>query len=88
MHMPVPIGRTDDEFFAPFGDLTLAPETEIYLGLVHAGDGVEGTRRRIAAAQKFLPSFGVATECGMARARKPELVTQLLEIHAEVTREP
>jgi methionine synthase II (cobalamin-independent) len=88
IHMPVPLTRTDDEFFKPFSDLKLAPETELYLGLVHATDGADGTRRRMDTARKYVADFGVATECGMARARKPALVRDLLKIHAEVCNEP
>jgi hypothetical protein len=87
MHMPVPIARSDDAFFAPLRGLTLAPGTELYLGLVH-GDGADATRRRIAAAQKAVADFGIATECGMARARTPAVVTNLLEIHAAASHEP
>ena len=68
-------------------DFKLAPGTEIYLGLIHAADGVEGTRKRIELARKYVPKFGVATECGFARARKPDVVQCLLAIHADVTEE-
>jgi hypothetical protein len=85
LHMPVPINRTDDAFFAPLRNLSLAPATELYLGVV-ARDGAEGTRRRIEAARRHAPNFGIATECGMARARTPDLVHRLLDIHAEVAR--
>ncbi len=84
IHLPVPIARDDDAYFAPLADLKLAPETEIYLGLVHGADGAAGTRKRMAVAHKYVPNFGIATECGMARARKPELVRHLLEVHREV----
>jgi hypothetical protein len=67
-------------------DFKLAPETEIYLGLIHVADGVEGARKRIELARKYVPRFGVATECGFARARKPDVVRRLLAIHADVTR--
>jgi hypothetical protein len=83
IHMPVPRNRTDDAYFAPLRHLTLHPETELYLGLVHFTDGVEGTRRRIAAAQKVVADFGVATECGMGR-RNAETIPELLRIHSEV----
>jgi hypothetical protein len=76
--------RATDEFFAPMRDFKLAPGTEIYLGLIHVADGVEGTRKRIVLARKYVPEFGVATECGFARARKPDVVRRLLAIHAEV----
>jgi hypothetical protein len=48
--MPVLRNRNDDAYFAPLRRLTPHPETELYLGLVHFTDGVEGTRRRIATA--------------------------------------
>ena len=35
-----------------------------------------------------VPKFGIATECGIARKRKPELVRSLLEIHAAASHEP
>ena len=88
VHMPVPIGRTDDAYFAPMRGLALSPKTELYLGVVHAADGAAGTERRIAAAAKYVDDFGIATECGIARARTPELVNTLLRIHAETSREP
>ncbi len=88
IHLPVPLPRATDEFFAPMRDFKLAPETEIYLGLIHVADGVEGARRRIELARKYVPKFGVATECGFARARKPDVVRRLLAIHADVASEP
>jgi len=87
LHMPVPIGRTDDAFFQPLRDLKLAATTDLYLGLVHA-DGADGVKQRVAAATKYVSGFGIATECGIARQRTPELVTKLLEIHAAGSREP
>jgi hypothetical protein len=84
IHMPVPRARRDVAYFAPLATLQLRPETELYLGLVHYRDGVEGTRRRMTAAQRVVPHFGVATECGMAR-RSPETVAELLRMHAAVT---
>ena len=80
IHMPVPRNRTDDAYFAPLRQLLLHPETELYLGLVHFIDGVEGTRRRIAAAQKVVADFGVATECGMGRLQVMKSVRQALFI--------
>lgn len=88
IHMPVPVSRTDEEFFKPLCELRLGSETELYLGLVHAADGAEGTRKRMDVARKYLGDFGVATECGISRARKPELVRQILKIHTEVCDAP
>jgi methionine synthase II (cobalamin-independent) len=87
IHMPVPIARSDEAYFEPLSALRLPQGTELYLGCVHAADGVEGAQRRIQAAQKFAPKFGIATECGMGRCKTPEVVTQLLSIHAGATNE-
>ena len=84
IHMPVPIERRDDGFHRPLRDLKLKQGTELFLGLVHAKDGVEGAKARIAAARRYVPEFGIATECGMARARSEETVRTLLKIHADV----
>ncbi len=83
IHMPVPLGRSDDAFHRPLRDLKLGDGTALFLGLVHAKDGVEGTRARIAAARRYAPEFGIATECGMARARSEDTVRKLLQIHAD-----
>ena len=84
IHMPVPIGRSDDAFHRPLRDLKLGDGTALFLGLVHAKDGVAGAKARIAAARRYAPDFGIATECGMARARSEETVRTLLKIHADV----
>src|SRR5262249_24412217 len=88
IHLPVPLPRATDDFFAPMREFALAPGTDIYLALIHAADGVEGAKARAALARNYVSSFGLATECGFARARKPDLVRNLLAIHAGATREP
>lgn len=81
LHLPVPIERDDQGYFAPLA--SLAPVSELYLGLVHREDGAEGASRRIAAASVVVPEFGVATECGIGRA--PAGSTEaILRTHAEV----
>jgi methionine synthase II (cobalamin-independent) len=85
VHMPVPIARTDHEFFAPLAALKLGPETELYLGLVH-DDGREPDR--IAAAAKFVSDFGIGTECGVGRERDSEQVRGLIRAHATASAEP
>jgi methionine synthase II (cobalamin-independent) len=88
IHMPVPLSRTEDDFFKPLANLVCPSGTEIYLGLIHAADGVEGVRKRVALAEKYLPKFGIATECGFARARTEDVVNSLIAIHAESSCEP
>lgn len=85
IHMPVPRDRADDAYFAPLTALRLDPRTELCLGLVHHTDGVAGTRRRLATAEKFVKDFSIATECGFGR-RLRETIPELLRIHAEVAR--
>lgn len=83
IHMPVPIERDDDAYFAPLAELRLGSATQLYLGLVHAQDGTEGTQRRIAAAARYVTGFGVATECGMGRRPRGD-VPRLLQIQRDV----
>jgi len=87
IHMPVPIERHDDAYFAPFRTLKLAPETRIYLGLVHQEDGTEGAAQRIAAARKVIPNFGVATECGLGRL-PPNTIGYVLDLYRKVAELP
>jgi hypothetical protein len=83
IHMPVPRNRSDDAYFAPLARLRLKPETELSLGLVHYTDGVAGTRKRLAAAERHAKNFSIATECGFGR-RDPTTIPELLRIHADV----
>lgn len=82
IHMPVPKERDDEAFFAPLADLRLKPGCELYLGLVHMTGGIEGTRRRIAAAERIVRDFGIATECGFGR-RPPDTIPDLFRQHVE-----
>lgn len=83
VHMPVPIDRDDDAYFAPLDDLRLAPETTLFLGLVHLDDGVPGALRRMAAARRHHARFGIATECGLGR-RDPATIPDWLALHAAI----
>jgi len=88
IHMPVPVSRHDEAYFAPLKDLDLG-QGQLFLGLVHREDGVAGTQARIRTAQGVLGgngAFGVATECGMGQY-PPEALDDLLRIHAMVTTE-
>jgi hypothetical protein len=87
IHMPVPRSRDDEAYFAPLRDFKGSADTELYLGLVHAAEGAPGTLRRMKAAAKYAPRFGIATECGIARARTPELVRDIIHVHAEAARQ-
>lgn len=82
IHLPVPKDRDDHAYFAPLASLRRRSETQLYLGLVHPGDGLEGAQRRIAAA-KPVGEFGVAAECGLG-GEPAEGIPDLLRLHAQV----
>jgi hypothetical protein len=83
LHVPVPVERDDVAYFAPLTALTKSPDSELYLGLVHVKGGMEGTLRRMNAAHKVVTEFGIATECGISRARTPELARAILQAHVD-----
>ena len=83
IHLPVPIARDDDAYFAPLRELAAGPETTIALGLIHLRDGVEGAQRRIAAARKHLGRFALGTECGLSHVGKDNLLP-VLQLHAAI----
>lgn len=85
VHMPVPVERNDEPYFAPLAELAMQKDTELYLGLVHLRDGLEGGTRRITAAKQFRSDFGVATECGFRYVATHD-VPALLELHRELGR--
>jgi hypothetical protein len=83
VHLPVPIERDDEAYFAPLADLPLPEGTDLYLGLVHHEDGVDGALRRIAAASTAVPRFGIGTECGLGRGPEERMVP-LLDLHRRI----
>jgi hypothetical protein len=70
----------EDAFYAPLRRLAVG-DARIYLGLIDMVDGVEGARRRIEIARKYLPDFGVATQCGWGRRTPSEKLDGLLDLH-------
>lgn len=82
IHMPVPRERDDDAFFQPLGDLALTPGTELFMGLLHWTDGLEGATRRLKATARHVEHFGIATECGL-RARPLDTIEPLFALHAQ-----
>jgi hypothetical protein len=65
IHMPV-VMDPDDVFFSPLEDLDIG-DTRVYLGLVHHDDGVDGFRRRMDLARRYLHEFGISAVCGYGR---------------------
>jgi hypothetical protein len=74
IHLPI-LDRSDDAFFAPLA--RLKPRgARVYLGLIH---NMAGFKARVAAARKYLPSFGVAAYCGLGRTPPSEIANVLRE---------
>jgi methionine synthase II (cobalamin-independent) len=84
IHMPVPISRDDVAYFAPLKHLQRGSQTELYLGLVHWQDGVEGSMRRAAAARQIVSDFGIGTECGLGRARSRDKAREIMRVQAAI----
>jgi hypothetical protein len=83
IHLPVPIERDDESYFAPLATVEWPAGTEVYLGLLHHEDGLEGALRRGATASRFVPDYGIATECGFGRGPR-ERTVDLLDLHEQV----
>ena len=83
VHMTVPVERDDDAYFAPLANLALPEGAQLFLGLIHDTDGVNGAARRAGAAKKYVSDFGVACECGLGR-RPAGSTGRLLSLHREV----
>lgn len=82
IHMPI-IPEHGPEDFAKLSGLKLAPETKLFLGVIHTTDGIDGARRRIEAARQVVPDFGVAHFCGLAPVFgiDPDKLDGVLELH-------
>ena len=87
IHMPVPRARNDEPFYAPLKNAQWNSRTELYLGLIHLQDGIDGAKARIRAAAASRGDFGIATECGFGR-RPPETVRPRMQLHADVAALP
>jgi hypothetical protein len=82
VHMPIPRGWLEGRYYAPLAALRMPTSTELYLGLVHHTDGIDGTLKRAKAARPFVDRFGVATECGFGR-RDERTIPDLLDLLRE-----
>jgi len=83
LHMPVPIDRDDAAYFEPLSNLRLSVGTELFLGLLHHGDGSAGAGRRMATASRYVSKYGVASECGLS-GHTPEWTGEMLALHRQV----
>ena len=85
IHVPLPRERADRAFVEPLRDLRVHPETELYVGAIHAGEATTESRRRIARVHEVAPDFGIATPCGWGRL-PPGLLTELVSTHRQLSR--
>ena len=84
MHLPT-TPEYDAADFQPLARLEIHPETKLFLGLIHASDGLDGARRRVLAAQKSVKDFGVAHFCGLSQwGAGPETVEPMLRLHRQL----
>jgi len=88
IHIPTVPTHNENDFEA-LKRLRLHPETKLFIGLIHLQDGVEGAQRRLRAAAKSYPNFGIATFCGLAQPSRqeyaqPHSVDDIFEIHRKV----
>ncbi len=79
-HIPVPRDRDDDAYFAPLAELSLSPETELYMGCLHPEDPV-GNLSRLKRALAHVRVDGIGSECGWGRS-DPGRIPGNLEAHA------
>ncbi|KAH6869869.1 hypothetical protein B0T10DRAFT_532088 [Thelonectria olida] len=89
IHCPVPLSAMGnlESFFKPLSTLShrlILDKTKLYLGLVHPHD-LEGTRARIAAAERVVEEFGIATECGWGRILHREDTESIIDICRKVS---
>ena len=85
IHMPVPIERDDDSYFAPLAGLKRPSGMQLDLGLIHERDGAAGALRRYTAASRHATAFGVATECGFGRMER-DSVASIMATHEAVAK--
>lgn len=84
----VPQYQRESSFFEPLRDLQTSTDTELYFALVpyHPDQQPEGTTdEQVRLIDSYLGgrSWGVCTECGMARAEREDIPT-LLDLHHEL----
>ena len=98
LHIPT-IPEHEGSGFEPLAALALGTETQLFLGVIHAHDGLDGALARIRAAETVVSDFGIASFCGlgspelvnatnigpaMRRGSAPETLAQVLDLRRAV----
>jgi hypothetical protein len=81
VHMPA-LKHPEPEFFAPLTQLDDAGDLDVYLGIVHHTDGVDGFRERMSMARRYRARFGIGSVCGYGRIDPAEL-PGVLAVHRD-----
>ena len=71
VHMPA-LKHPEPKFFAPLAELD-EQDINVYLGIIHHTDGVEGFRERMEMARRYRDTFGIGSVCGYGRVDPAEL---------------
>lgn len=74
--------------FEPLRRLDLQSSTKLFLGVLHAPDGIAGARRRIAAAAQIRADFGIASFVAsgnpvVRKEARPHTPDKILQLNAE-----
>jgi hypothetical protein len=80
VHMPA-LKHPRPDFFAPLADLE-GEDVDVYLGIIHHTDGVEGFTERMDMARRYRDRFGIASVCGYGRIDPAEL-PHVLAVHRD-----
>ena len=80
VHMPA-VKHPQPEFFAPLAELE-GEDPDVYLGIIHHTDGVEGFVERMEMARRYRRRFGIGSVCGYGRVDPSEL-PQILAVHRD-----
>jgi hypothetical protein len=74
IHLPI-LPDPSDAFLAPLKNLK-PRGARVYLGLIH---NMDGFKKRLALARRYLPEFGLAAYCGFGRLPASEMPNVLSE---------
>jgi hypothetical protein len=91
LHVPVPRPHDRAEYFAPLRQLQRGAQTELYLGLLYADDGVARSREKLDVACGCVGDFGIAAACGLnpfVSGMPVERLPEVIEYHRAIAQLP
>lgn len=72
-----------EAYYTPLERLDVG-DARTYLGLIHLQDGVDGALERMDMIKKYLPDFGISTQCGWGRRPLTQKIEDLLDLHRQI----